>query len=60
MTFSPDGQQLASSSDDRTIRLWDLKSESVLQISQDASTPDVMDFSVDGQQIASANGNKTI
>jgi hypothetical protein len=62
VAFSPDGQTLASGSEDSTIRLWDLR--------QPAAAPTVLHghgnmvssvaFSPDGQTLASGSGDQTI
>ena len=62
VAFSPDGQTLASGSEDKTIRLWDLR--------QPAAAPTVLRgheqwvssvaFSPDGQTLASGSTDKTI
>jgi predicted NACHT family NTPase len=62
VTFSPDGQTLASGMRNRTIWLWDLRqpteAPTVLQGHEDALTSVV--FSPDGQTLASGSGDNTI
>ena len=58
--FSPDGQILASSSRDKTVRLWrtDGKNLAVLRGHEDSVTSS--SFSPDGQTIASTSWDKTV
>ncbi|QNH58426.1 AAA-like domain-containing protein [Limnospira indica] len=59
VTFSPDGQYIATSSNDRTIRLWDI-SGNLLRVFE-GHAGDIFDvaFSPDGQFLASASLDKT-
>jgi len=61
ITFSPDGQTVASGGRDKTIRLWDLQGNSLsepLQGHEDMVRPIV--FSPDGKMIVSGSRDQTI
>ncbi len=61
VTFSPDGQTLATASSDRTIRLWDTRAlaPKTLLIGH-TDTVSSITFSPDGQTLASASPDTTI
>ncbi|MBD2071882.1 CHAT domain-containing protein [Leptolyngbya sp. FACHB-671] len=60
ITFSPDGQLLASASDDKTIRLWRRDGTWLKTLEGHSSNVRSVGFSPDGQLLASASDDKTI
>ena len=61
VAFSPDGKTIASGSDDKTVRLWDLQGQPIgqpFQGHQDSVTS--VAFSPDGKTIASGSSDKTV
>jgi WD40 repeat protein len=61
VAFSPDGQLLASSSNDKTIRVWDTVTGSLQQLFEGHSGPVwSVAFSPDGQLLASGSDDKTV
>ncbi|MEH1902891.1 MAG: AAA-like domain-containing protein, partial [Nostoc sp.] len=60
VAFSPDGQTIASASDDNTVKLWNLKGQELQTLKGHSSSVYSVAFSPDGQTIASASDDKTV
>jgi WD40 repeat protein len=61
VAFSPDGKQVVSGSDDKTVRLWDAitgAAQQTLEGHSDWVTS--VAFSPDGKQVVSGSGDKTV
>jgi WD40 repeat protein len=61
IAFSPDSKQLASASNDYTVRLWDAVTGVALQVFEGhTSIVNAVAFSPDGKQLASRSNGRTI
>jgi WD40 repeat protein len=61
VTFSPDGKLLASTGEDKTVRLWDVATRRPFQPLQGHSNAVIgVAFSPDGKLLASASHDRTV
>ena len=61
VSFSPDGTKVASGSDDKTVKLWDVTSGECLQtLEGHSSRVRSVSFSPDGTKVASGSDDKTV
>ncbi|MFM6474261.1 MAG: serine/threonine protein kinase, partial [Dolichospermum sp.] len=61
VAYSPDGQTLASGSDDKTIKLWNARTGKLLQtFTGHSRSVGSLAYSPDGQTLASGSEDKTI
>ena len=60
LTFSPDGQKIASVSEDKTIKLWSLEGKLLHTLTGHTDAVYYIRFSPDGQTIASGSSDGTV
>ncbi|MBE9179092.1 CHAT domain-containing protein [Oculatella sp. LEGE 06141] len=60
VSFSPDGQQLASAGDDHTVRLWQRNGQPIATLSGHTDRVRSVSYSPDGQWLASASYDGTV
>jgi WD40 repeat protein len=61
VSFSPDGTQIVSASDDNTVRIWDVATGTQLRVLEGhKSRVDSVSFSPDGTQIVSGSWDNTV
>ncbi|GAB4369684.1 MAG: hypothetical protein Kow00121_09790 [Elainellaceae cyanobacterium] len=58
--FSPDGETLASASEDGTVKLWSREGELIASLEEHQDTVTVVQFSPDREMLASASSDKTV
>ncbi len=60
VAFSPDGQTLATASEDTTVKLWNLQGEELQTFEGHSDWVTSVAFSPDGQTLATASGDTTV
>ena len=60
VVFSPDGNKIASASEDNTVKLWDIQGKLLTTLTGHRSSVTNVVFSPDGNKIASASEDNTV
>lgn len=60
IAFSPDSKQLASASEDQTIKIWDVSTGKEIATLHEEQTALCLSFSADGQRLASGSEDGTV
>ena len=60
VSCSPDGQRIASGSDDKTVKLWDVSSGELMKTLKHSDVVNSVSFSPDGKHVASGSDDKTV
>ncbi|NES46624.1 MAG: hypothetical protein F6K20_36810, partial [Moorea sp. SIO2C4] len=60
VSFSRDGQMLATASSDKTVRVWDLEGNQLALLTGHQDSVNSVSFSRDGQMLATASSDKTV
>ena len=60
VSFSPDGQMIATASKDKTVKLWNLEGKELQTLHGHLDAVTSVSFSPDGQMIATASLDKTV
>ncbi|MBD2210977.1 tetratricopeptide repeat protein [Nostoc linckia FACHB-104] len=60
VSFSPDGKTIASASDDRTVKLWDISGKPLKTLQGHSGSVWGVSFSPDGKTISTASSDRTV